>query len=77
MERKGFAFGKRNFVLVGVAVAVIVVGFALMSGGGEPEGGTAFSAAVFSVRRIVIAPVVTMVGFGLMAVGILYRVKGE
>ena len=34
MAKRDFAFGKENFILIAVAVACIVLGFILMSGGG-------------------------------------------
>ena len=34
MAKRDFAFGKENFILIAVAVAVIAIGFMLMSGGG-------------------------------------------
>ena len=65
---KDFAFGKSNFIWVGVSVFLIIVGFALMSGGGSKDG------ISFNPERIVIAPIVTMVGFILMVFAIL---KGD
>ena len=35
MAKRDFAFGKENFILIAVAVACIVLGFILMSGGGQ------------------------------------------
>ena len=35
MAKRDFAFGKENFILIAVAVAVIAIGFMLMSGGGS------------------------------------------
>lgn len=76
MAKRDFAFGKENFILIAIAVAVIVIGFVLMSGGGsaDPAG---FNPEIFSTRRIVVAPVVTVIGFGLMIVGILKNSKGK
>lgn len=74
MAKKDFAFGKENFVLIAIAILCIVVGFALMSGGGSPDGVT-FNPEIFSTRRIVVAPAVTMVGFILMIFGILKNSK--
>ena len=70
MAKKDFAFGKENFILIAVSIAVIAIGFMLMSGGGsqDPAG---FNPEIFSTRRIVVAPVVTLIGFMLMIVGIL------
>lgn len=70
MARRDFAFGKENFLLIAVAVVLIVVGFLLMSGGGSKDG-VSFNPKIFSARRIVIAPLVTVLGFVTMIVGIL------
>ncbi len=74
MAKRDFAFGKENFILIAIAVAVITVGFILMSGGGS-EDAAGFNPEIFSARRIVVAPVVTVIGFGLMIVGILKKSK--
>lgn len=70
MAKKDFAFGKENFILIAVSVVIIAIGFMLMSGGGsaDPAG---FNPEIFSSRRIVVAPAVTVIGFVLMIVGIL------
>ena len=70
MARRDFAFGKENFLLIAVAVVLIVVGFLLMSGGGSKDG-VSFNPEIFSARRIVIAPLVTVLGFVTMIVGIV------
>lgn len=76
MAKRDFAFGKENFILIAVAVVCIAVGFMLMSGGGSTDG-VSFNPDIFSGRRIVVAPVVTMIGFILMIVGILKNSKGK
>lgn len=76
MAKRDFAFGKENFILIAVAVACIVIGFMLMSGGGSTDG-VSFNPEIFSSRRIVVAPLVTMIGFILMIVGILKNSKGK
>ena len=73
MAKRDFAFGKENFVLIAVAVCCIVFGFVLMSGGGS--GDNTFNPEIFSARRIVVAPVVTMIGFVMMIFGILRNRK--
>ena len=52
MAKRDFAFGKENFILIAVAVAVIAIGFMLMSGGGSQDP-TGFNPEIFSSRRIV------------------------
>ena len=71
---KDFAFGKENYLLIAVAVLLIIIGFALMSGGGAPDD-VSFNPAIFSPRRIVVAPIVTVLGFALVVVGILKKPK--
>lgn len=70
---KDFAFGKENFVLIAIAIVLIVIGFALMSGGAAD--GVSFNPEIFSTRRIVVAPIVTVFGFAMVAVGILKKPK--
>lgn len=74
MSKKDFAFGKDNFILLAVAIVIIIIGFVLMSGGASEDGVT-FNPAIFSTSRIVIAPVVCMIGFGMVAVAILKNSK--
>lgn len=74
MAKKDFAFGKENFILIAVAVVCIVAGFMLMSGGGSDDG-VSFNPEIFSARRIVVAPIVTMIGFLMMIFGILKNSK--
>lgn len=54
----------RNIKLIVIGFAVLVLGYALMSGGGtdNPE---VFSRDMFSFRRIVLAPVIILAGIVL------------
>ncbi|MBR4757409.1 MAG: DUF3098 domain-containing protein [Bacteroidaceae bacterium] len=71
MDKKDFAFGKKNYILLAIGMVVIILGFILMSGSGSSEG--TFDPEIFSVRRIKIAPVVCFLGFIFMIYGILYK----
>lgn len=74
MAKRDFAFGKENFILIAAAIVCIVVGFMLMSGGGSTDG-VSFNPEIFSTRRIVVAPMVTILGFVVMIFGILKKSK--
>lgn len=76
MTKRDFAFGKENFMIIGIAIVIITLGFILMSGGGSQEP-TAFNPEIFSTRRIVVAPVITVIGFLLVIVGILVKSKDK
>lgn len=67
-------FTKKNYTLLAVSVALILLGFLLMSGGG-PKGSTDFNPEIFSARRIVVAPIVSLVGFVLVVYAILAKPK--
>lgn len=54
MDRQKFAFDKTNFILLAIGMAVIIVGFLLMTGPSSTEG--YFEPDIFSVRRIKVAP---------------------
>lgn len=75
-DKRDFALGKENFLLIAIAAAVIILGFCLMLGGATTEEG-GFNPDIFSTRRIVIAPAVTMIGFGLVVVAILRKNKKD
>ena len=75
MAKRDFAFGKENFILIAVAVACIVLGFILMSGGGS--GDNTFNLAILSARTTEGAPVVTVIGFVMMIFGILKNSKDK
>ncbi|MDR0546747.1 MAG: DUF3098 domain-containing protein [Dysgonamonadaceae bacterium] len=74
MENKQLTFGKENFILLAVSIAIIVIGFILVSGGKTTEE-TGFDPRIFDARRLFVAPVVIMTGFGLIIYAILKKPK--
>mgnify|MGYP006334288065 CR=1 len=62
---------KLNSILIAISVVIIVVGFALMAG--EPSGAAEFNPDIFSVRRITVGPMISLFGFMVMIVAILYK----
>jgi uncharacterized membrane protein len=76
MDKKNFVFGKENFLILAASVLIIIIGFWLMSGAKTTEE-TGFDPKIFDTRRIVIAPIVTMIGFLLVIRAILKKPKDE
>ena len=70
-NNKEFAFGRMNYILLAVGMAVVVIGFLLMSGIGSTE--TTYEPDIFSVRRIKVAPLVCLVGFVSMIYAVVHR----
>ncbi|NLA63371.1 MAG: DUF3098 domain-containing protein [Bacteroidales bacterium] len=76
VQPKNFALSKINFIIMGVAVLIIIIGFVLMTGPSTTlEGG--FEPDIFSARRIKVAPLTCFIGFMIMIVGILYPDKNR
>ena len=75
MDKKKFAFDKTNFILLSVGMAIIIIGFLLMTGPGSTEG--YFEPDIFSVRRIKVAPVISLFGFIFMIYGIVRKSKNK
>lgn len=67
-------FVKKNFLYMGISLAMIVIGFLLMTGSANGESAQ-FNADIFSTRRIVIGPTLAFFGFVAMAFAILYTPK--
>ncbi|MDR0976213.1 MAG: DUF3098 domain-containing protein, partial [Prevotellaceae bacterium] len=71
MSKEKFAFDKINFILLGISMLVVIVGFALMLGPNTTP--THFEPDIFSVRRIKVAPLVSLAGFILMIYAVLRK----
>ncbi len=67
---KEFIFGKKNYKFMLIGLAVIALGFILMSGGAS-DNDAVFNPEVFSFRRIRLAPFVVLVGLGIEIYAIL------
>ena len=49
MDRRNFALGKTNFIILAVGMVIVIIGFILMSGAGSDE--SVFSYDLFSARH--------------------------
>ena len=65
-----FLFKKKNYMWMIIGLVVIAVGFTLMAGGGSDDPAV-FDEAIFSWRRIRLAPTLVLIGFGIEAYAIL------
>ena len=73
MDKKNFAFGKMNFIMLAVSMVVVIIGFLLMSGGGSNE--TTYDPSIFDARHIKVAPLVCFIGFVSMIYAIIRKPK--
>jgi hypothetical protein len=73
-QKQEFLFEKVNYKILLIGIAVIVLGFILMSGGGSDDPNV-FSEEIFNFRRIRLAPTTVLIGFGITIYAILKNPK--
>ena len=67
-------FGRDNYLWVLIVIAFILIGFLLMIGGGSNDPDV-FNEAIFSFRRITLAPILVLIGFGVEIYAIMKKPK--
>jgi hypothetical protein len=73
-QKHEFLFESINYKILLVGIAVIALGFLLMSGGGSNDPNV-FSEEIFNFRRIRLAPTTVLIGFGITIYAILKNPK--
>ncbi|CAL2076269.1 DUF3098 domain-containing protein [Tenacibaculum dicentrarchi] len=74
ISKPEFLFGKLNYSIMLIGLAVISLGFILMSGGGSDDP-TVFNEEIYSWRRIRLAPTFVIIGLGIEIYAILANPK--
>ena len=67
-------FGTVNYILMGVGLVLLALGYILLSGGGSDDPNV-FYPAMFDARRLVWAPILIVLGFVVEIVAILFKKK--
>jgi hypothetical protein len=71
---KGFVFNRENYKLLLIGLALLVVGFVLMAGGGSDDPNV-FNYSLFNFQRLTIAPILIIAGFVVEFFAIMKRPK--
>jgi hypothetical protein len=71
-DNPGFALGHENYKLMAIGFGIIIVGFILMMGG-KSNDPNVFNPAIFSFRRITLAPLVLLAGYILEIYAIMKK----
>jgi len=66
--------GKKNYMILLVGILIIATGFLLMSGGASKDPNV-FNEEIFDFRRIRLAPILVLSGFGVVFYSIFYKQK--
>jgi hypothetical protein len=69
-----FLFGKKNYMLMLIGIAVIAVGYILMAGGGSDDPAV-FNEEIYNFRRIRLAPTLVLIGLGIEIYAIMAKSK--
>ncbi len=75
-KKAGFPIPVSSYKMILIGFGIIVLGFVLMMGGGSSDPDT-FNYDVFSFRRITLAPIVVLLGFGFTFWAIMRKPKKE
>ncbi len=70
---EGFLFGRKNFTIMLIGLALIGLGMLLMSGGSMPSPDVWDEDLIYSTRRTLIAPIVILIGLGLQIYAIFAK----
>ncbi len=68
-------FGKQNIMIMLAGLVVIAIGMMLMSGGNNPDPNVFNNDEVYGFRRITLAPIVILLGFGIELIAIFWKEK--
>lgn len=73
-KRLQFAFQRENYIYMFIGLALLTLGFLIMIGGGSNTTDK-FSPAIFDFRRITLAPLLILAGYGVEIYAIMKRPK--
>ncbi len=74
-NKNGFLFEAVNYKFLLIGLAIIALGFILMSGGGSEDPNVFKEDELFSFRRIGLAPTTVLAGFGIVIYSIFKKTK--
>ena len=73
-KKAGFPIPVRSYKMILLGFAIVLLGFVLMMGSGNTDPGQ-FNYDIFSFRRITLAPIVGLCGFGFIFWAIMRKPK--
>ncbi|MBE6343381.1 MAG: DUF3098 domain-containing protein [Bacteroidales bacterium] len=75
-DNKTMPFGRDNYLWVIIGLAFLLIGFLLMIGGGSDDPDV-FNDAIFNFRRLTLAPILVLIGFGIQIYAIMKKPKNK
>lgn len=75
-KKAGFPIPVSSYKMILIGFGIVVLGFILMMGGGS-DSPDQFNYAIFSFRRITLAPIIVLGGFGFIFWAIMRKPKAK
>lgn len=75
-KKAGFPIPVSSYKMILIGFGIVLLGFILMMGGGS-DNPEVFNYDIFSFRRITLAPIVVLGGFGFIFWAIMRKPKKE
>ncbi len=75
MESVKFAIPIKNLAIIAAGLLLMIIGYALMTGGGTTDPAVFPEEEMFSFRRITLAPLFILAGFAVEIFAIMYKPK--
>ena len=72
--RFSFVFTKTNYIIMGIGLVFLALGYILLSGGGSDDPNV-FNYEMFNARRLYVAPILIILGLIAEVVAIMYKPK--
>ena len=73
-NQKVMPFGKQNYIIVLIGIALLILGFILMLGGGSNDPDV-FNEKMFDFRHITLSTILILAGFVVEIIAIFWKGK--
>lgn len=77
MDNFGFPVKKDNLRFILIGLAINIIGYLVMIGGGSDDPAKFDGDALFSTVRITVAPILILAGFAIIVYGIMKKPSGK
>ena len=75
-DNETMPFSRDNYIWVLIGLVFLLVGFLLMIGGGS-DNPDVFNEEIFNFRRLTLAPILVLIGFGIQIYAIMKKPKNK
>ncbi|MBK9420517.1 MAG: DUF3098 domain-containing protein [Flavobacteriales bacterium] len=70
---EALAFDRTNYKMLLIGIAIVILGYVLMNGGGSGDPEVFDAKEIFSPRRITVAPIVCLIGYVFVIYAIMRK----